>query len=122
MVAVMTIASAKNDIKIFVRNTVAEIGRQGHANSAGEIPDPRQSSFGRWYEGAAREHFGQLAAFQQIAGPHAALYLGARGVHAAAEAGDREEALRQASEMPRLEQELIEKLDELMAAIGQSQN
>lgn len=41
---------------------------------------------------------------------------------AAAVAGDREEALRQASEMPRVELELIEKLDELIAAIGQSQN
>jgi hypothetical protein len=122
MVAVMTIASAKNDIKIFVRNTVAEMGSLGQANSAGEIPDPRQSSFGRWYDGTAREHFGQLSAFQQIAGPYAALYLGARGVRAAAEAGNREEAVRHASEMPRLEQELIEKLDELIAAIAQSQN
>ena len=122
MVAVMTIASAKNDIKIFVRNTLADIGRQAHAGSAVEVLDPRQSSFGRWYEGAGREHFGQIAAFQQIAGPYAALHAGARGVRTAAEAGDRDEALRQGSEVSRVELELIDRLDELVAAIGQSQN
>jgi len=122
MVAVMTIASAKNDTKIFVRNTLAEIGSQTHAESASEVVDPRQTSFGRWYEGAAREHFGQLSAFREVAGPYAALHQGARGVHAAVEAGDREEALRQGAEMSRLELELIDKLDELVAAIGQSQN
>lgn len=123
MVAVMTIASAKNDIKIFVRNTLAEIGsRQPHTERAAEVLDPRQSGFGRWYEGAAREHFGQLSAFQQIAGPYAALHAGARAVRAAGEAGDREEALRQVFEMSRVESELVEKLDELIDAIGQSQN
>ena len=122
MVAIMTIASAKNDTKIFARDILAEIGRQGHSESAGEVPDPRQSSFGRWYEGTAREHFGQLSAFQQIAGPYAALYVAARGVRAATGAGDQEEALRQGSELSRVELEFIERLDELIAAIGQSQN
>jgi hypothetical protein len=120
MVALMTIASAKNDIKIAVRNALAEIG--GQARPEGELPDPRQSSFGRWYEGAAREHFGQLPAFQQIGGLFAALHQGARAVRAATEAGERDEALRQGSEMSRVELELIDKLDELIGAIGQSQS
>ena len=121
MVAIMTLASAKNDIKILVRNSLAEIGSGAHAESA-EVPDPHQSSFGRWYEGAGREHFGQIPAFQQIAGPYAALHLAARGVSGAGEVGDRDEALRQGAEMSRVELELIAKLDELSTAIGQSQN
>ena len=119
MVAIMTIAAAKNDIKIFVRNTLAEIAKHSYDNGA-ETVDSTQTGFGRWYEGAGREHFGQLAAFQQVSGPYADLNTGARGVRTAVAAGDREEALRQGSELSRVESELIDKLDELSAAIGQS--
>jgi len=122
MVAVMNIDSARNDIKIFVRNTLAEIGRRTAGEVSGELPDHRQSSFGRWYEGAGRESFGQVPAFQEIGNPHAALYLAARGIRTAVETGDREEALRQGSEISRVEQELLSRLDELSAAISQKQN
>lgn len=122
MVAVMTIAAARNNFKIFVRNILAEIGNPARRESAAEIPDPAQSTFGRWYDESGREHFGHLPAFQQVAPPHGALYLNARGVRAAAAANDREEALRLGAELSRVEQELAEKLDELTAAIGQSRN
>jgi hypothetical protein len=122
MVAVMNIDSARNDIKIFVRNILAEIGNRTAPAASGELPDHRQSSFGRWYEGAGRESFGQLPAFQETASPYAALYLAARGIRTAVETGDRDEALRQGSEISRIEQELLNKLDELSAAIGQKQN
>ena len=122
VVAVMNIESARNDIKIFVRNMLAEIGDRSASEDAGEVPDHRQSSFGRWYEGAGRESFGQNAAFQEIGSPYAALYVAARGIRAAVQTGDREEALRQGWELSRIEQELLGKLDELTAAINQKQN
>jgi methyl-accepting chemotaxis protein len=122
MVAVMNIESARNDIKIFVRNILAEIGSRGASAAASEVPDHSQSSFGRWYDGAGRESFGQLSVFQEIGSPYTALYLAARGIRAALQTGDRDEALRQGSELSRVEHELLNKLTELSAAIGQKQN
>ena len=119
MVAVMNIESARNDIKIFVRNTLAEIGNRTVSDASAELPDHRQSSFGRWYEGVGRESFGQISAFQEIGSPHAALYVAARGIRTAVQTGDRDEALRQGSDLSRLEQELLNKLDDLSAAISQ---
>jgi hypothetical protein len=122
MVAVMNIESARNDIKIFVRNMLSEIGNRAGSQASGELPDHRQSSFGRWYEGAGRESFGQLAAFQEVGSPYASLHVIARGIRTAVQTGDRDEALRQGSDLSRVEQELLTKLDELSAAIGQKQN
>ena len=122
MVAVMNIESARNDIKIFVRNILAEIGRPAGSRDSGELPDHRQSGFGRWYEGAGRESFGQISFFQEIANPYAALYVTARGIRTAVQSGDRDEALRQGADLSRIEQELLSKLDELSTAIGQKQN
>jgi len=122
MVAMMNIESARNDIKIFARNILAEIGNRAASETSGELPDHRQSSFGRWYEGAGRQSFGQIPAFQEIGSPYAALYVAARGIRAAVQAADRDEALRQGSDLSRIEQELLSKLDELSAAIGQKQN
>jgi len=122
MVAVMNIESARNDIKIFVRGILAEIGNRIVSEASRELPDHRQSSFGRWYEGVGRESFGQIPTFQEIGSPYAALYLIARGVYTAVQSGDREEALRQGSDLSRVEQELLNKLDELSAAISQKQN
>ena len=122
MVAVMNIESAGNDIKIFVRNTLSEIANRAVSQASGELPDHRQSSFGRWYEGAGRESFGQISVFQEIGSPYAALYLTARGIRTAVQTGDRDEALRQGSELSRVEQELLNKLDELSTAISQKQN
>jgi hypothetical protein len=122
MVAVMNIESARNDIKIFVRNILAEIAHRASSAASGELPDHRQSSFGRWYEDAGRESFGQIPAFQEIASPYATLYLTARGIRTAVQSGDRDEALRQGADLSRIEQELLGKLDELGAAISQKQN
>ena len=80
MVAVMNIESARNDIKIFVRNILAEIAHRAGSQVLGELPDHRQSSFGRWYEDAGKVSFGQIPAFQEIANPYAALYLTSRGI------------------------------------------
>jgi hypothetical protein len=117
IVAVMNIESARNDIKIFVRNTLAEIANRTGAEAPDEVPDHRQSSFGRWYEGVGRDSFGQIPIFQEIGAPYAALYSAARGIRAAVDAGNRDDALLQGSELSRVEQELLEKLDALNDAI-----
>jgi methyl-accepting chemotaxis protein len=122
MVGVMHLESAKNDIKIFVRNSLAEIGKRTDPATWDELPDHRQTSFGRWYEGVGRESFGQIPAFQEVGAPYAALYLLARAIRTAVTTGDPDEALRQGSEISRVAQELLSKLDELGAAIGQKQN
>jgi methyl-accepting chemotaxis protein len=122
MVAVMNIESARNDIKIFVRNMFAEIRKRTSPEETGDLPDHHQSSFGRWYEGVGREFFAHIPVFQEIGSPYAALYVTARGIRSAAQAGDRDEALHQASEMSRIEHDLLNKLSELSAAISQKQN
>ncbi len=121
MVATMNIESAGNDVKILVRNTLAGIGNRAAAEAAGELPDHRQSGFGRWYEGAGRQFFGQLAGFQEIGNLYTALYAAARAIRAAAQDGDSDEALRHGSEISRIEQELLEKLGQLSAAIGSAE-
>ena len=122
MIGVMHVDSAKNDIKVFVRNSLAEIGKRTDPATWDELPDHLQTSFGRWYESAGREAFAQIPAFQETGAPHAALYTLARAVRSAVASGDRDEALRQGSELSRAEQELLSKLDELSLAIGQKQN
>jgi methyl-accepting chemotaxis protein len=121
-VAVMNIDSARNDIKILVRNILAEIGNRGAAKPSDELPDHRQSSFGRWYDGGGKESFGQNPIFQEIASPYAALYASVRGIRTALQAGDRDEAMRQGSDISRIEQELLTKLEQLSAAVSQEQN
>ena len=122
MVGVMQVESAKNDIKVFVRNSLAEIGNRTDPSTWDDVPDHHQTSFGRWYEGVGRESFGQVPVFQEVATPYAAIYVLARAIRTAVTTGDREEALRQGSDISRLQQELLGRLDELSAAIGQKQN
>lgn len=122
MVGVMQVESAKSDIKVFVRNRLAEIGKRTDPATWDELPDHHQTSFGRWYDGVGRESFGQVQAFQEVATPYAAVYLLARAVRTAVATGDREEALRQGSEISRVQQELLGKLDELSAAMSPKQN
>ena len=120
--AAMNIDSARNDVRIFVRNILAGIGSRKSVDVSDDLPDHRQSPFGNWYEGVGRESFGQSAAFQAIAVPYAALYQAARGIRAALQAGDRQEAARQGSEISRIEQELLARLDELSGVVRQNQN
>ncbi len=122
MVGVMHVESARNDIKIFVRNSLAEMGKRTDPATWDQLPDHRQTSFGRWYEGVGRESFGQVPAFQEVGAPYATLHLLARAIRAAMTSGDRDEAMRQGAEISRVEQELLGKLDDLSAAIGEKQN
>jgi len=117
LVAQMNIDSQKNEIKIFVRNLLAEIGNRKDPVSGEDLPDHHQCRFGRWYDSTGRATLGQMPAFQEIEGSHASLYQTAKAVRAALRTGDSEEALRQGAELSRIEQEFIGKLDALSTAI-----
>jgi hypothetical protein len=121
LAAVMSLDSAKNEIKIFARNTLAEIASRAVAENA-EPPDHRQSSFCRWYDGVPRDSFGERPACEEIVDSLAAMYAAARGVRSALAAGDREESIRLGCEISRLEQDLMNKLDGLRAAITSKQD
>jgi len=122
LVAQMNIDSAGNETKMFVRNMLAEIANRTAPAVSGEVPDHHQCAFARWYEGIGRESFGQVAAFHEVEGPLASLYLAARGIRAALRAGDHEEALRHGAELSRIEQELLARLEALSAAISPSES
>jgi hypothetical protein len=117
LVAVMNIDAARNETRIFIRNRLAGLGSRTANSAAAAVPDPRQSGFARWYEGVGRESLGQLPAFLEMEAPHAAIYSTARAMNSALEASDREEAMRQAGELSRLEQEFLGKLDALSAVL-----
>ena len=118
LVAIMSIDSAKNEVKIFARSVLAEIASQAASKTAA-IPDNPHSSFTRWFEGVARESFEQLPACQEIQSWLRDFYAAARAVRTALQAGDREESLRRGAELSRLEQELVRGLDGLRATFTQ---
>ncbi len=59
LVALMNIDSARNEVKIYARNMLAEIGSKTAPLAAAELPDHHQCGFAKWYEGIGRESFGQ---------------------------------------------------------------
>jgi len=121
LVALMNIASARNEHKIFVRNVLAEVSDQGVSTAAAELPGHDQCMFYRWYNGTGREFLGQMAAFRELESPHVLLHQAAHALRAALQAGDREEAIRQGTDLTRLEQDMLNKLDAMSAAISQKQ-
>jgi methyl-accepting chemotaxis protein len=122
LVALMNIDSAKNETKILVRNTLADISNRALSASLEEMPDHRQSRFFRWYSGLGKESLGQISAFQEVENPLASIYLAARDTRTALQSGNHEEALRHGAEIPHLEKELFEKLNALSAVISQKQS
>ena len=119
LVAQMNLDSARNEHKILARNILTEISE--HQASSREMPGQRQCVFSPWYEGAGREFVGDLAAFRELETPHAVVHQTALAIRAALESGNREEAMRLGSEMSRVEQEFLLKLDALSAAVSQKQ-
>ena len=100
LVAAMNIDSVRNEIKIFVRNILAEISSRTAAVKGRESPDHHQCRFSRWYEGIGRESLGQTPAFQDLESSLAGIYVTARAVRLAIESGDHEEAMRQGGDLP----------------------
>ena len=121
LVALMNIDSARNEHKILVRNILTEIGEHKVSAAAAELAGHQQCMFYRWYEGIGREFLGQMPVFREMESPHALLHQTAQAIRAALQAGDHEEALRQGTEISRIEQELLNKFEAMSAAIRQKQ-
>ena len=116
----MTVDSTKNEIKIFTRNLLAEIGNSASADPA-EALDAGESSFSRWCASLPRDSFAHLPACEEIQSSLAQLYAAARGIRSAIATANREEALLKGGDLSRLEQDLVNKLEGLRAAILQKQ-
>ncbi|MBN6738991.1 CZB domain-containing protein [Acidithiobacillus sp. MC6.1] len=117
LAALMTIDAAKNDHKLFVRNILAAVTERNVAPASENIPDHHQCKFGLWYDGIGRDLFGQISAFRELENVHIHVHQMARVICAALQSGNREEAIRQSTEISRLEQEILDKLNTLSTAI-----
>lgn len=120
LVAQMNIDSQKNEVKIFVRNSLAEISDHAGSLSEERVIDHHECRFGRWYDSIGSSSVGQMPAFQELEGPHSSFHQAAQLIRTAVRSGDREEALRQGSELSRIEQEFLAKLDTLSKAIREN--
>jgi len=117
LVTAMHIDSARNEHKIFVRNILAEISESNGA-AAGEVLSHHECLFYRWYDGLGSQFFEQNPGLREVESPHTQLHQAAQAIRAALQAGNREEAVRQGAEITRLQQEFLNRLDVMNAAIG----
>ncbi len=117
LAALMTIDAAKNDHKLLVRNILAAVADRNVAQASEDISDHHQCKFGRWYDGVGRDLFGQIPAFRELENVHLHVHQMARAIWAALQSGNREEGIRQSTEISRLEQEILDKLNTLSTAI-----
>ncbi len=114
----LTIDAAKISHQLFVRdimNTAQD--RDAASKAAQEIPDHHHCAFGRWYDDVGRQLYGKLPAFSALEGTHSQVHQVAKALYAALRAGNQEEAARLESELAHQEQEIMDKLDALGAAI-----
>jgi len=117
LAALMTIDAAKNAHQLFVRNILAAVADQNGAQVLEDISDHHQCKFGRWYDGIGHDLFGQIPAFRDLEGVHIHIHQTARAIRAALQSGNREEAIRQGTEISHLEREILDKLNTLRTAI-----
>lgn len=117
LAALMTIDAAKNAHQLFVRNILAAVADRNGAQSSEDISDHHQCKFGRWYDGIGHDLFGQIPAFRDLEDVHIHVHQTARTIWAALQSGNREEAIRQGTEISRLEREILDKLNTLRTAI-----
>ena len=113
LVALMNIDSAQNEVKIYARNMLTEIGSRTAPQTGMELPDHHQCGFPGGTKESGGNRSGRRRRFEEVDSPHAAFYLSARAVRTALQANDPEEALRQGAELSRYEQELLDKLEAL---------
>jgi hypothetical protein len=60
--------------------------------------------------------------FREVEAPHALLHQTAQSIHAALQAGNRDDAIRQATEILRIEQEVLSRLEEMSALAATRQH
>ena len=122
-VAVMNIESARNDIKIFVRNILAEIGNRRVPQAFGRAAGPPPIHLWTLVRGCGA---GVLRTESRVPGDCKslcrALSRRTRNPYGRAGRGSGRSHAPGRRNLSRIEQELLTKLDELSAAISQKQN
>ena len=118
LAAGMTIDVAKSNHHFLVRGTMATANDPDAASKAvKEPPDQHQCAFGHWYDNVGQQLFGKLPTFGALEGTHSQVHQVAKAIYAALRVGNGEGAVRLESDLSRLEQEFMDKLDALDAAI-----
>ncbi len=84
----MLLRGAQDDHRAFVAQVFDELHKGAAMKAPESLPDEAHCRLGRWYEGAGRERFGELAEFRGLAGAHARVHGAARELLVAARAGD----------------------------------
>ena len=123
-VARMSSTSAQAQLKmaeaahmIFVDRIMADAGNDRPASAPGEVADHHQCTFGKWYDGAGKERFGDLAAFASVEPAHAQVHAAARQLLQAAQGGQSGRLPQLAAALHAHEGELLEQLKRLGEAL-----
>ncbi|SOD90733.1 cache domain-containing protein [Caenispirillum bisanense] len=108
---------AKNDHVVFKKRIIdALIGRGRWAPS--EVPDHHACRLGKWYDGVQDPAIRDQAAFKRMEQPHARVHAAGVAALKAAQAGDRQAALKHVEEMNDASHAVLDLLDELAKALS----
>jgi len=125
----MSATSAKAQLEMaqqahmaFVDRIIGDGRRNPPRMQPQDVPDHHQCAFGKWYDSTGRERFAGLAAFRAIESTHALVHQTARELIAAAQAGQREQALHLASTLSTQRDEILSKLKALEQEVSAQQH
>ena len=120
LAAAISIDSAKNDHRLFIKKVLMHLADRQRSDSDEKLPDHHACAFGRWYDGIGGTLFGQLPEFREVNGIHAQVHQTAQEIYAALQAGQHDEAIRQGARLSALEDDVLGRLDALSRAINTS--
>jgi hypothetical protein len=109
---------AELDHRRWVREVEAYVNDESAATDRPPAVDPRQTRFGRWLTGVARERLGQEPAFAEVIAAHEAAVGCAGGLVAAVQVGDRAGARRGLPELTAARERTVEALHALRVRLG----
>ncbi len=112
----MFVDAVKQSHQIFINRVREEVTKTHDFMNESDLPDHHHCYFGKWYDGIGRELFGDLPDFKELDSPHIQVHQVGKNVLINLESGNREEAIRQSTELVRLEQDILQKLDRLREA------
>lgn len=115
LAAEMSVDSAKHAHELFVRNILSQISESN--TDAPEVTDHHHCAFGRWYEGFGREFYGTQPAFRELEGTHVQIHHLARNIQTSLKSGNRDEVIRLSTEISRVKEDMLQKLDALQTTI-----
>ena len=100
----------------FVERMIGEAGKAAGAIAPEQVNDHHQCTFGKWYDSAGRDRFGELPAFRAVENAHAQVHAVARQMMQAARDGHGELVNQLAAQLTVHEAEVVDRL----GLLGQS--